>query len=101
MNCQSQSNLNWFTKEQLCGLFGIFPCHFDLFNRKKGLLTKVKCEHKVAQLYFLGINIHPLFQNPAFKDHDYYVIFDQENNKKWIIDPSLRQFSGVLEVSEF
>ena len=57
--------------------------------KKKGLSSSVKSEHKVGQLYLGSFNIHRLFQDPAFKDHDYNVITDLEKNKRYVIDPTL------------
>jgi hypothetical protein len=87
-------------KSNCVGYSAAFQAVLSYLLEKKGFSSKVTCEHKVAQLYFLGFNVHPFFQSPAFKDHDYNVIFDKETNRKWIIDPTLRQFFGISEVSE-
>jgi hypothetical protein len=47
---------------------------------KKGF-NSVKSEHKIGHLFFIGFNLHSLFKNPAFKDHDYNVITDKLSNK--------------------
>ncbi len=67
---------------------------------KKGLDEKVKSEHKIGQLYLLNFNVHQLFKNPAFKDHDYNVITDKTNNKRYCIDPTLRTYFGIERVNE-
>ena len=68
---------------------------------KKGLTSKVKSEHKVGQLYFWGYNIHHLFKDPAFRDHDYNVITDYtEGGKKYVIDPTVRVNLGIDSISE-
>jgi hypothetical protein len=67
---------------------------------KKGLSSQVKSEHKVGQLYLLDVNMHGLFKDPAFKDHDYNVIYDLENNKKYVIDPTIYTNLGIRQVTE-
>jgi hypothetical protein len=87
-------------KSNCVGYSAAFQAVLSYLLEKKGFSSKVSCEHKVAQLYFLGHNVHSLFKSLAFKDHDYNVIFDKANHKKWVIDPTLRQVFGISEVSE-
>jgi hypothetical protein len=67
---------------------------------KKGWSSKVKSEHKVGHLYLLNFNLHSLFSDPAFKDHDYNVISDKENNKKYVFDPTIAVNLGISSVTE-
>jgi hypothetical protein len=67
---------------------------------KKGLSAQVKSEHKVAQLYLLDFNIHRLFKNPAFENHDYNVIYDNKNDKRYVIDPTIYSNLGIKQVTE-
>ena len=67
---------------------------------KKDLLATVKSEHKVGQLYFCGYNIHRLFKDPAFKDHDYNVITDKNTHKRYVIDPTVRVNLGIKSINE-
>jgi hypothetical protein len=67
---------------------------------KKGLSSKVKSEHKVGQLYFLNFNVHRFFKDPAFKDHDYNVVTDKENDRKYVIDPTVKVNLGIKSVIE-
>jgi hypothetical protein len=68
--------------------------------KKKGFSEKVKSEHKVAQLYFWSFNIHTLFSDSALQNHDYNVVTDFENHKKYVIDPTIRANLGILTVTE-
>jgi hypothetical protein len=67
---------------------------------QKGLSNNVKSEHKVGHLYLLGFNIHGLFQDASFKDHDYNVITDKRNHKRYVFDPTLYANLGILNVTE-
>ena len=67
---------------------------------KKGFSATVKSEHKVGQLYFWGYNIHRLFKDGAFKDHDYNVITDKNTRKKYFIDPTVSVNLGIKNIRE-
>jgi hypothetical protein len=67
---------------------------------QKGYSQQVKSEHKVGQLYLFGFNIHKLFKDPAFQDHDYNVITDKLNNKKYMIDPTVSANLGIKSIIE-
>jgi hypothetical protein len=86
-------------KSNCVGYSAAFQAVLSYLLEKKGFSSKVSCENKVAQLYFLGFNVHSLFKSPAFKDHDYNVIFDKATKKKWLIDPTLKQVFGISEVN--
>jgi hypothetical protein len=67
---------------------------------KKDWTTKVKCEHKVGQLYLFNHNLHQFFKNPAFKEHDYNVITDLETKEHYVIDPTVWDYFGVKWIKE-
>ncbi len=82
------------------GYSALFHCVASYLLDKRGFSASVKSEHKVAQLHFLGFNVHKLLKDPAFKNHDYNVITDNLNSKKYVIDPTLSANLGIKKVSE-
>jgi hypothetical protein len=54
----------------------------------------------IAQLYIFGYNIHHLFNNPFWKDHDVVVITNTTTGKRTLLDPTLYDYTGVGIVRE-
>jgi hypothetical protein len=81
------------------GYSALFNAVSSYLLKKKGF-NSVKCGHKIGHLYFIRFNLHSLFKDPAFKDHDYNVITDKLTNRKYVIDPTLKAYSGIKSVSE-
>lgn len=51
------------------------------------------CRAYAGEIFFLGYNIHSLFHDPSFKDHDYNVIYAGEH--RYYVDPTLYDYSGI------
>jgi hypothetical protein len=68
--------------------------------KKRGLNNTVKSEHKVGNLYVGNFNIHQCFRSPAFKDHDYNVIYDTRNGQRFVIAPTVYATLGIKSVTE-
>jgi hypothetical protein len=99
--CSTNPNKLIDSKSTNCvGYSALFHCVASYLLEKRGFATSVKSEHKVGQLHFLGFNLHRLFKDPAFKDHDYNVITDNSTHKKYVIDPTVSANLGIREVSE-
>lgn len=45
-----------------------------------------------AQLYCLGVNVHPFFNSPGFKDHDIVVIRNKNTGQIIGVDPTLSDY---------
>ena len=54
----------------------------------------------VAQLYIFGYNIHHLFSDPFWKDHDVVVITNTTTGERILLDPTLYDYTGVGIVRE-
>jgi len=50
-------------------------------------------------LKFLGANLH-VINMKEFKDHDICVVYDNNTNKKYIIDPSLSEVFGKIIIKQ-
>jgi hypothetical protein len=70
-----------------------------LFTQKH-MNSTVKCEHKVGKLHFWGYDLHRLFRDPVFKDHDYNVITDKTTGQRYVIDPTLSAYMGIHSVRD-
>lgn len=54
----------------------------------------------IAQLYLFGYNIHRLFDNPFWKDHDIVLITDTKTGERILLDPTLYDYSRIGIVRE-
>jgi hypothetical protein len=99
--CSINPNHIFEEKKTNCiGYSALLNAVITYLSQQKGIIGQVKSEHKVGKLYCLGINLHQFFTNPAFRDHDYNVIFDKGANKKYVIDPTLSANIGIKDVVE-
>jgi hypothetical protein len=56
--------------------------------------------HVRAKIHFLGFNLHAMFSDPAFKDHDICVITNTKTGEKTFVDPSLSEVLGDVIVKQ-
>ncbi len=85
-------NSNAVLKEEKANCIGYASlfnsiCNYIIIKQK--LTNQYKCVHLVGELDFLGFDIHHVFNNPFFKDHDFNQIEDLMKNKTYSTDPSL------------
>lgn len=50
---------------------------------------------RIGQLYFLGINIHPYFKTPFFRDHDFVTIENKETGEIFAVDPTVNDYLSI------
>jgi hypothetical protein len=62
-------------------------------------LKNIKITHVRAKVKFLGVNLH-IVDMKEFKDHDICVIYDNNTNKKYIVDPSLSEVFGKIIIKQ-
>ena len=62
-------------------------------------LSEYQSTHQIGKIRFLGFNIHSLFNNNFFKDHDYNEIVNMKTLKKICVDPSLNDYLGIETVT--
>lgn len=56
-------------------------------------------KHKIAHMHVFGINIHPYFSSPFFKDHDFVEVIDRRSGLSKCYDPSLADYLWIKEVT--
>jgi len=49
-----------------------------------------------AKVFFVGINLTSISNDPSFKDHDICMVIDNKNHVKYLIDPSLSEVMGNI-----
>lgn len=52
-----------------------------------------------GQLYLLGVNVHPYFHSPFFKDHDFVLLTNTKTGQTIAVDPSLYDYTFIKKVS--
>ncbi len=60
---------------------------------------RIKPKHLIGKIHILGIDIHPLFDSPFFKDHDFNQLTDLETGKVYHIDPSVSDYLYIRFVT--
>lgn len=64
-------------------------------------ITNYKIYRVRAKVFFAGIEITSIIDNPSFKNHDISVVLDTKTNKQYIIDPSLSElFGNIIQQSQ-
>lgn len=64
----------------------------------KNNLENIEIVHCVGKLDFLGLDLHQLFNDPFFKDHDYVKIINHQTNQVIDVDPVLYDYFRIAEV---
>lgn len=72
-------------------------CNY-LFH-KFGMESQWVAQPLKGQLYFLGVNVHPYFKGPFFRDHDFVKIENTETKQQFYTDPSFYDYLHVDFVS--
>jgi len=49
-----------------------------------------------AKVFFVGINLTAISDDPSFKDHDISMVIDTRNHVRYLIDPSLSEVMGSI-----
>ena len=85
-------------KATCVGYAAMFNTIIGYLISKHRLEDKIETSHKVANLYVLGINVHPFLNSAFLKDHDYNEIRFLKTGQIVAVDPSLKDYFGIEEV---
>lgn len=66
----------------------------------KNHVTQYKVSHVRAKIHMLGFNVHQVFNDPAFKDHDVCLITNVKTGERIFVDPSLSEVLGNVIVKQ-
>lgn len=71
------------------------------FNRRAaihGQSGRYRAVPFIGKIRFMGFDLHSLFSSPFFKDHDFAIVFDNQNGGRTAVDPSLYDYTGISRV---
>lgn len=71
-------------------------CNYLL--KKNQLASEWVAKPCIGQLYFLGINVHPYFDTPFFKDHDFVIVENKKTKEVFAIDATIYDYLGINAV---
>jgi len=88
-----------FGKANCIGYSSLFNSIGNYVIGKQNLTDKYEFKHLVGKLDFFGFDIHKLFNSPFFKDHDFNEISNKLTNEKIYVDPSVRDYLRIDNVT--
>jgi hypothetical protein len=89
-------NLLIHSKKAHCvGYAAFFATTCNALIKKYHLNPAWTAQPRIGQLWFLGINVHPCFQDPFFKDHDFVTIENPETGAVIAVDPTIHDYLGI------
>ena len=98
--CDVDPNKSFHTLKTHCvGYAHFFEASCNYLIRKSELSGIWEAKTYAAKLYFWGVNIHPYFDSPFFKDHDFVIIENISTHEKICIDPTISDYLDIDEVS--
>lgn len=94
--CDTDPNLLFASQKTNCiGYAAFFSTNCQALLQQNHLEGKYAVRHLRGHLSFLGMNVHPWFHSPFFKDHDYNVIENLETGEKIFVDASTYDLLGI------
>ena len=89
------------SKQANCiGYSAMFNSIANYLIKKNQLESKIEVQHKIGQLYLLGIDIHQFFDSPFFRDHDFNEIKNKETGEVISVDPSVSDYLWINSISK-
>lgn len=86
-------------KANCIGYSSLFNSVGNYIIEKQNLNDKYEFKHLVGKLECFGLDIHKLFNSPFFKDHDFNEIRNKQTDEKKYVDPSLRDYLRIDNVT--
>ncbi len=77
------------------GYSALFSSIANQFFREQRSGQSFRVRHLVGRLYFLGVDVHPFFSSPFFRDHDFVEIEDTATGEKIFVDPVVSDYLGI------
>ncbi|WP_025741814.1 hypothetical protein [Aquimarina pacifica] len=87
-------------KANCVGYSAMFNSIANFLIKNNDLENKIKAEHKIGKLDFLGINIHQFFKGTFFRDHDFNELTNKETGKKIVIDPTVSDYLRINRITK-
>ncbi len=74
------------------GYASFFATTCNYLLNEYNLANSWTAKPQIGQLYFLGTNIHPYFNSPFFKDHDFVTIENKTTGAIFAVDPTINDY---------
>lgn len=85
-------------KANCIGYSALFNSIGNYVVKKKGLSNRYELTHHVGTLNVFGFDVHSVFNNPFFKDHDFNEIRDKVSGEVLYVDPSMSDYLWIDSV---
>lgn len=86
-------------KANCVGYSALFSSIANQLFRKQRSGQSFRARHLVGRLYFFGVDVHPFFSSPFFRDHDFVEIEDVSIGEKIFVDPVVCDYLGIKRVT--
>jgi len=93
------NNLIKTRKAHCVGYAAFFSTTCNYILKKFKLSKTWVAKPQIGQLYFLGYNIHKLFNSPFLKDHDFVIIENKSTGEIYAVDPTVNDYLAITFVS--
>lgn len=98
-NCSRNANEVFEDGKANCiGYSALFNAIVSYQIKQQNLEKKYRTKHLVGKLEFLGFDLHKLFENSFFKEHDFNMIEHIPTGKRIYLDPSVSDYLRIDEV---
>lgn len=94
----SNPNELYFTKKANCIGYAQFCSAVGNYILEKQNIDAYYFTPAVAEIEFLGFNVHRLFSSPFFKNHDIVLFVKVKEGNLVATDPSLSDYTGIKKV---
>lgn len=81
------------------GYAAFFATTCNYLLKKYHLDAIWNAQPQAGQLYLLGENIHPYFDSPFFRDHDFVIIKNNVTREAIIVDPTIHDYFFIHKVT--
>ena len=97
--CENEPNKLLKSKHANCIGYSAFLAS-SIINKlnSESLKNEWEVKHNVAEIYFLGYNVHPFFKSKFFKNHDFVVIENKKTNEIIAVDPALYDYFRINKI---
>ena len=86
-------------KANCIGYSSLFNAIGNYIIKQQNQTDDYEFVHLVGEINVLGLNVHSLFNDPFFKDHDFNEVIYKKTGERIYIDPSLRDYLRIDRVN--
>lgn len=86
-------------KANCIGYASFFTALFHYIIKEKQWEERYQCKQVVGKIYYQNQDVHQLFNDPFFADHDFVIIEEVLTKDIIVVDPSLYSYLGVSRIN--